>query len=319
MLVDLYRVDAPGAARLAAELLDQGRRGALRLRAHGRRRRRERVASSPSRSGSRRGEDSLLEGIRAYNEEDCRSLYELHRWLLEQRPPELAVARCRPRSASVERGDAGAARRARRASATSSSRARRRASRAGCSRSCSSTTAARRSRSGGSTSTTATLDEEELLEDRDTIGGLELDGEPVQDEAVARVHVHASRRRSTRSAATARRSGDRAARTTSRSTTSTARVTLRRGAKRARRAAADGADPAGAAPTLGAARRGPPLRRGRGRVPGARRDPRAAAAAGAARRDARRRGAQPRRQLPLRAGPARLGQDVDRRAAWRSR
>jgi predicted RecB family nuclease len=35
------------------------------------------------------GEPSLLEEIRAYNEEDCRSLYELHRWLLEQRPPEL--------------------------------------------------------------------------------------------------------------------------------------------------------------------------------------------------------------------------------------
>ena len=36
------------------------------------------------------GEDSLLDGIRAYNREDCRSLYELHRWLLRQRPPELA-------------------------------------------------------------------------------------------------------------------------------------------------------------------------------------------------------------------------------------
>jgi len=36
------------------------------------------------------GEDSRLEGIRAYNEEDCRSLYDLHRWLLEQRPAEVA-------------------------------------------------------------------------------------------------------------------------------------------------------------------------------------------------------------------------------------
>ena len=34
-------------------------------------------------------DDSILEGIRAYNEEDCRSLYELHRWLLDLRPPEL--------------------------------------------------------------------------------------------------------------------------------------------------------------------------------------------------------------------------------------
>ncbi|MBA3383708.1 MAG: TM0106 family RecB-like putative nuclease, partial [Actinobacteria bacterium] len=32
------------------------------------------------------GEDSLLEGIRAYNAEDCFSLYELHGWLLAQRP-----------------------------------------------------------------------------------------------------------------------------------------------------------------------------------------------------------------------------------------
>jgi predicted RecB family nuclease len=32
------------------------------------------------------GDDSLLEGIRDYNREDCVSLYELHRWLLAQRP-----------------------------------------------------------------------------------------------------------------------------------------------------------------------------------------------------------------------------------------
>ncbi|HXG75395.1 MAG TPA: TM0106 family RecB-like putative nuclease, partial [Gaiellaceae bacterium] len=34
-------------------------------------------------------EDALLEGIRAYNEEDCRSLQELHEWLLRRRPPGL--------------------------------------------------------------------------------------------------------------------------------------------------------------------------------------------------------------------------------------
>jgi uncharacterized protein len=34
-------------------------------------------------------EDSILESIRAYNEDDCRSLYELHRWLLELRPAEV--------------------------------------------------------------------------------------------------------------------------------------------------------------------------------------------------------------------------------------
>jgi predicted RecB family nuclease len=32
------------------------------------------------------GDDSLLEGIREYNREDCVSLFELHRWLLGQRP-----------------------------------------------------------------------------------------------------------------------------------------------------------------------------------------------------------------------------------------
>ena len=32
------------------------------------------------------GDDSLLKGIEDYNREDCLSLYELHRWLLEQRP-----------------------------------------------------------------------------------------------------------------------------------------------------------------------------------------------------------------------------------------
>jgi uncharacterized protein len=34
-------------------------------------------------------EEALLEGIRAYNEEDCRSTVALHEWLLGQRPPEL--------------------------------------------------------------------------------------------------------------------------------------------------------------------------------------------------------------------------------------
>ena len=35
------------------------------------------------------GEPALLEDIRAYNEDDCRSLHLLHRWLLELRPAEL--------------------------------------------------------------------------------------------------------------------------------------------------------------------------------------------------------------------------------------
>jgi predicted RecB family nuclease len=38
-------------------------------------------------------EDAILEEIRAYNEDDCRSLFELHRWLLELRPDEIAWRR----------------------------------------------------------------------------------------------------------------------------------------------------------------------------------------------------------------------------------
>jgi hypothetical protein len=68
------------------------------------------------------GEHSLLDGIRAYNEEDCHSLYELHRWLLAQRPP---GPQCWEDFHHLS------------------------------------------------------LDQEELVEDGDTIGGLELVGEPV--------------------------------------------------------------------------------------------------------------------------------------------
>ena len=35
------------------------------------------------------GEQSLLDGIRDYNQEDCVSLYELHRWLLGRRPADM--------------------------------------------------------------------------------------------------------------------------------------------------------------------------------------------------------------------------------------
>jgi uncharacterized protein len=35
------------------------------------------------------GDGALLDGIRDYNEEDCVSLYELHRWLVGRRPPDL--------------------------------------------------------------------------------------------------------------------------------------------------------------------------------------------------------------------------------------
>ena len=63
----------------------------------------------------------------------------------------------------------------------------------------------------------------ELVEDSDSIGRLELVGEPVQVEALARVHAHASRRRSTRSARGRARSTRRRARGRARSSSSTAR------------------------------------------------------------------------------------------------
>jgi predicted RecB family nuclease len=55
------------------------------------------------------GDDSLLDGIRDYNREDCVSLYELHRWLLERRPPELPwrlPPEARERSEEAEERDA---------------------------------------------------------------------------------------------------------------------------------------------------------------------------------------------------------------------
>jgi uncharacterized protein len=59
------------------------------------------------------GEDSLLDGIREYNREDCVSLYELHRWLLGRRPPGLPwrlPQEERERSEEAEERDAERAR-----------------------------------------------------------------------------------------------------------------------------------------------------------------------------------------------------------------
>jgi predicted RecB family nuclease len=125
------------------------------------------------------GEDSLLEGIRAYNEEDCRSLYDLHLWLLEQRPAEVAW-RGPPekREQSEERMEQLAERERVRGELLDGAE------------------------EGGPRWLLAqlleyhrreekpqwweyfhhrSLDEEELLDDGDTIGGLELVGEPVLD------------------------------------------------------------------------------------------------------------------------------------------
>jgi uncharacterized protein len=59
------------------------------------------------------GDDTLLDGIRDYNEEDCISLYELHRWLLDRRPaamPWRLPPEERERSEEAEERDAERAR-----------------------------------------------------------------------------------------------------------------------------------------------------------------------------------------------------------------
>ena len=160
VLVDLYRVDEAGAARVGPELLDQGGRGALRLRAHGRRRRRQRVGRrlrGVARDG--RGRRSSTGSAPTTRRTAARSTSCTAGCSSCGRPS--SRGGCRRRSASRARRRRSGSRSAS-ACAPSCSPARRRASRAGSSPTCSSTTAARRSRSGGSTSTTCGLDEEEL-------------------------------------------------------------------------------------------------------------------------------------------------------------
>ena len=125
-------------------------------------------------------EDAILEEIRAYNEEDCRSLYELHRWLLELRPAEVAW-RAPPEEREVKEETKERLEERARVEAELLAGA----------------------EEGEPRWLLAhlleyhrreekpqwweyfhhlELDEEELLEDTDTIGGLELVGEPVPDE-----------------------------------------------------------------------------------------------------------------------------------------
>jgi predicted RecB family nuclease len=124
------------------------------------------------------GEDSLLYGIRAYNEEDCRSLFELHRWLLQQRPAELAwrgppedregpsqerveqlAERERARAELLDRADEGEPRWLLAQLLEYHRR--------------------EEKPQWWEYFHHRSLDEEELREDSDTIGGLELAGEPV--------------------------------------------------------------------------------------------------------------------------------------------
>ncbi|HSJ95366.1 MAG TPA: AAA domain-containing protein, partial [Gaiellaceae bacterium] len=124
-------------------------------------------------------DDALLEGIRAYNEEDCRSLQELHEWLLLRRPPGLPW---RPPPEDRERSEEAEERDAERAALHEE--------------------LLRGAGEGEPRFVLAhllyyhrreaksqwwewfhhnSLVGEELLEDTDTIGGIELAGEPVPD------------------------------------------------------------------------------------------------------------------------------------------
>ena len=88
VLVDLYAVVRQGAAGRRGELLAEEARAPPRLRApRDDACARAAARSSPTRPGWRRGDDELLEAIRAYNEEDCRSTLSLRDWLLDDDAP----------------------------------------------------------------------------------------------------------------------------------------------------------------------------------------------------------------------------------------
>ena len=224
------------------------------------------------------GDGTLLEGIRDYNEEDCLSLYELHRWLLGRRPaamPWRLPPEERERSEEAEERDAERAR-VRDALLADAEE-------------------------GDPEWLLAHLldyhqreerpqwweyffhrglDDEELVTNRNTLGGLVPEGDPYKLKQVLVVPVPL-RGAGAQDPRRRRRPEDRAR----------VRGPRRRRAREApaplgNRAggggAPDSAHPADAAGREAAARRAPPLRRGSGAVPGRGGDPRAAAAEGEA-------------------------------------
>ena len=302
----------PGAARLGAELLDQGGREALRLRARRRRSAAARKAVHDFETWLETGEESLLEGIQAYNREDC-----------------VSTLRAPPLAARAPAGDsvAPAAGRARAERGGRGARRRDGARPHGAPR-----------RRGGGRAALAPRAAPRLPPPR---GEAAVVGVLLPPQAARRGgarHEPATRSaassppasRSSRSArgvhvhlpgagaqdlGDGRRPAHRAGATTSASTTSTGRsAPLGRGA--GGRAAPEGAHPADAATTRRRRRRrscGSPRTRSSTRPLDRRSSSggrRARASAGRLAEAA----LSPRRQLPLRAGAARLGEDVERRA-----
>jgi predicted RecB family nuclease len=124
-------------------------------------------------------EGALLEGIRAYNEEDCRSTVALHEWLLTRRPPELPW-RLPPdeRELSEEAEERDARRIALHEALLAGEEE-------GSPRWLLAHLLYYHQREAKSQwwewFNHLELDEDDLIEDTDTMGGLELAGEPVED------------------------------------------------------------------------------------------------------------------------------------------
>ena len=320
VLVDLYRVTRQALRASVAELLDQGGRGALRLRAArpsvarrqrvGRRLRGVARGAASSRCSRRSAPTTRRTAARSTSSTaGCSS---------SGRP--ICRGALPPEAARAEGGDRGADRRARSASATELL--------AGA-------------EEGDPRWLLAqlleyhrreekpqwweyfhhlSLDEEELIEDGDTIGGLELVGEPVPDKQSLvytftfppQEHKIGGDGVDPATEQGLPRAGRRRARHSSR---------LRRAKARADEPLPTALIPPRPLRDVRAARRRPALRARTtdGAYPALRRDPRAAAAAGAARRDAR---SRPRYRSTAatsssRARPARARPGTAR--AWRSR
>ena len=291
------------------------------------------------------GDDELLEAIRAYNEEDCRSTLSLRDWLLDDMRPE-AAARVRRRLRRPPRARARGGRTARRRGCRTSmaldraadrraaggpATTTRRPGRAAPARAPAALPPARgQAGRGGATSTCADKTLVELIDERDALGGL------VRDARAGR-RSRTSARSTTPSRSRRRSSGSTSAMPTTRRparahtlvAVEDDHVVLRRGndaaaarpgGARRRHEPIDGAVAARGA--RGARRRrcshgDGPLRR-RARAP----SPRAAAAAlGRARRGRRRARSRPTlgldRLQPPGPGPARHRQDLPRRAHGR--
>ena len=166
------------APRLDRQLLDQGDREALRVRAHGRRARAATSRSSASRSGSRRATTRSCEEVERYNEEDCRSTFALHEWLRSIRPAVDLPWRLPPAAPAdgAERGDATpSVRRCGRAPRAPTEEGEPRAATRATSRL---PPARGEARSGGRGSAGRSSTTTSSSRDRTAIGGLEWDGNP---------------------------------------------------------------------------------------------------------------------------------------------